>query len=230
MAVDLAAVLILIAIACSGFFVAFTFSFGQDDFDGRGVAYALFQIIMGFTPAAWEVWSDFNPLGKALLALFLVICHFLVVTILITVLTNSFMAIVKNANEEHQFLFAINTISMVKSDMLFSFIAPTNLLGWVIAPLRFCMPFPKYVFINRTLIKATHFPILFAIFVWACATHLSRWTIWSTEAGHHIECSPSLEIMEGTLEGAIYECPPLLHFIKTKRSKRYSDDLSMTGQ
>lgn len=166
MAVDLAAVLVLIAIACSGFFVAFTLSFGQEDFDGRGVAYALFQILMGFTPAVWEVWDAFNLLGKGLLALFLVICHFLVVTILITVLTNSFMAIVKNANEEHQFLFAINTISMVKSDMLFSFIAPTNLIGWIIAPVRFCVSFPKYVFINRTLIKATHFPILFSIFAW----------------------------------------------------------------
>ena len=76
---DLAAVLLLIAISCSGFFVAFTLSFGQEDFDGRGVAYALFQILMGFTPAAWDVWVDFNVLGKAILALFLVICHFLVV-------------------------------------------------------------------------------------------------------------------------------------------------------
>lgn len=36
------------------------------------------------------------------MGLFLIICHFLVVTILITVLTNSFVAIASNANEEHQ--------------------------------------------------------------------------------------------------------------------------------
>ena len=164
MAQDLAAVLFLITITCSGFFVAFSMSFGQEDFEGRGVAFALFQILMGFTPAAWDVWDETNALGKMIMALFLIIGHFLIVTILITVLTNSFMTIVKNAHEEHQYLFAINTISSVKSDALFSYVAPTNCLGFILAPLRKCMPFAKYVVLNRTVIKLTHFPMLFAIF------------------------------------------------------------------
>ena len=164
MAQDLLAILALIVISCSGFFVAFTLSFADDTVDGSGVAYALFQILMGFTPAAWEKWNTYNMLGKAIMSGFLIICHFLIVTILITVLTNSFMAIVQNANEEHQFLFAVNTISMVKSDALFSYIAPTNIFGWVLSPLRYVMPFRQYVKLNRTIIKVTHFPVLFIIF------------------------------------------------------------------
>lgn len=74
------------------------------------------------------------------------------------------MAIVKNAEEEHQFLFAVNTISMVKSDALFSFIAPTNIFGWILSPLRWILPLRQYVRLNRTIIKATHFPILLIIF------------------------------------------------------------------
>lgn len=74
------------------------------------------------------------------------------------------MAIVQNANEEHQFLFAVNTISMVKSDALFSYIAPTNIIGWLLIPLRFFMPFCRFVKLNRTIIKITHMPILFSIF------------------------------------------------------------------
>lgn len=101
MAIDLIAVFVLILIACSGFFVAFTMSFGHQYSSGE-VAYRIFQILMGFTPAAWEAWDTYNILGKSLLVLFLFICHFLVVTILITVLTNSFMAIVSNANEVSQ--------------------------------------------------------------------------------------------------------------------------------
>ncbi|KAJ9252008.1 hypothetical protein DTO207G8_5037 [Paecilomyces variotii] len=162
MASDLVAVFILVIVACSGFFVAFTFSFGDRN-DPSSVAYALFQMLMGFTPAAWTLWEEYNVLGKTILTLFLFICHFVVVTILITVLTNSFMAIVQNANEEHQFVFAVNTISMVKSDALFSYVAPTNILAWLITPLRFCMPFRQFVKINRTIIKITHFPILFTI-------------------------------------------------------------------
>lgn len=119
---------------------------------------------MGFTPAAWNIWGDFNVLGKAIMAIFLIICHFLIVTILITVLTNSFMAIVQNGNEEHQFLLAVNTISMVKSDALFSYVAPTNILAWLVSPLRYLMPFRQFVRFNRTIIKITHFPILLMIY------------------------------------------------------------------
>ncbi|OJD17101.1 hypothetical protein AJ78_02802 [Emergomyces pasteurianus Ep9510] len=165
MAADLVAVFTLIVIACSGFFVAFTFSFGNGDSPGT-VIYALFQMLMGFTPAAWQLWDKYNPLGKAILTLFLFICHFLVVTILITVLTNSFMAIVQNANEEHQFVFAVNTLSMVKSDALFSYVAPTNVLAWIITPLRFMIPFPTFIRLNRTVIKITHMPILFTIYLY----------------------------------------------------------------
>ena len=85
-------------------------------------------------------------------------------TILVTVLTNSFMAVVQNANEEHQFLFAVNTISMVKSDALFSYIPPTNIIGWLLIPIKYCMPFKRFVRLNRLIIKITHIPVLFSIF------------------------------------------------------------------
>lgn len=145
MARDLAAVFVLVAISCSGFFVAFTFSFGQDDFHSRGTTYAFFQLIMGFTPVAWEAWNDFNFLGKLLLAIFLIMSHFLIVTLLVTVMTNSMSSVLQHADEEHAFLFAVNTISSVKSDALFSFIPPTNALGWLVGPLRYFMPFHDYV-------------------------------------------------------------------------------------
>lgn len=165
MAMDLMAILVLIVISCSGFFVAFTLAFGDNGLTSAGsAAYALFQLLMGFTPAAWDMWGEYNLLGRAILILFLFIAHFLIVTILITVLTNSFMAVVQNSNEEHQFLFAVNTISMVKSDALFSYIAPTNIIAWLLTPLRYMMPFRSFVKMNRTLIKITHFPVLMAIF------------------------------------------------------------------
>lgn len=161
MASDLIAVFVLIVIACSGFFVAFI-SFGSDN-SPNTVAYALFQMLMGFTPTAWAMWDEYNVLGKSILTIFLFICHFVVVTILITVLTNSFMRIVQNANQEHQFLFAVNTISMVKSDDLFSYIAPTNIIAWLVTPFRYLMPFRQFIRLNRTIIKITHLPVLFTI-------------------------------------------------------------------
>ncbi|TQV98814.1 hypothetical protein V2A60_007489 [Cordyceps javanica] len=164
MTLDLAAVFTLVLIMCSGFYVFFTLSNVQSD--GGEVAYKIFQILMGFTPAVWDVWPTYNWLARTLMVVFLIICHYLVVTILITVLTNSFTAIASNATEEHQFVFAINTISMVKNDALFSYIAPTNIFAWVLMPLRYCMPLRQFVWLNRTIIKATHFPILFCIYLY----------------------------------------------------------------
>ncbi|KAJ5178650.1 uncharacterized protein N7500_001349 [Penicillium coprophilum] len=161
MASDLIAVFVLIVISCSGFFVAFL-NFG-DNKSPKVVAYGLFQMLMGFTPTAWAMWDEYNFLGKTILTVFLFICHFVVVTILITVLTNSFMRIVQNANQEHQFLFAVNTISMVKSDALFSYVAPTNVIAWLVTPFRYLMPFREFIRLNRTIIKITHLPILFTI-------------------------------------------------------------------
>ncbi|KAI1437953.1 hypothetical protein GGR50DRAFT_570130 [Xylaria sp. CBS 124048] len=164
MAGDLMAVFLVILITCSGFFVFFTFS--KSNGNAADVAYEFFQILMGFTPAAWDVWPKYTFLGRLLLIGFLVICHYLITTILITVLTNSFMAVTSNAKEEHQFLFAINTISMVKNDALFSYVAPTNIIGWALSPLRYVIPMRQFVMLNRTVIKLTHWPILFFIFIY----------------------------------------------------------------
>ncbi|KAF3767851.1 hypothetical protein M406DRAFT_98048 [Cryphonectria parasitica EP155] len=163
MSVDLAAVFILIFISCSGFFVFFL---ANTKSDAAEVAFKIFQLLMGFTPAAWDVWPEYSWLDKALMVLFLIICHFVVVTVLITVLTNSFMSIASNAKEEHQFLFAINTIALVKDQSLFSYVAPGNIFAWVLMPLRYCMPLRHFVWLNRTIIKITHFPLLLLIFLY----------------------------------------------------------------
>lgn len=63
-----------------------------------------------------------------------------------------------------RFLFAINTISMVKNDALFSYVAPGNIFAWLLMPFRYCMPLHHFVWLNRLVIKATHFPLLFCIF------------------------------------------------------------------
>ncbi|KAI5820933.1 hypothetical protein BZA77DRAFT_300364 [Pyronema omphalodes] len=163
---DMLALLVLIVVSCSGFFVAFTFSFARDYYSAKDISFALFQMIMGFTPAAWESWPHYNLLGKTLLVGFLIITHFLVITILITVLTNSFAAVAANSVEEHQFLVAVNTISLVKNEAIFTYLAPMNLIAWLLHPLRWFMPFRSFVRLNRTLVKITHLPILASILVY----------------------------------------------------------------
>ena len=55
---------------------------------------------------------------------------------------------------------------MVKNDALFSYIAPSNIFAWLLMPLRYCMPLKQFVWLNRTIIKITHFPVLFCIYLY----------------------------------------------------------------
>jgi hypothetical protein len=142
-------------------------------------------------------------------------------TILVTVLTNSFMAVVQNANEEHQFLFAVNTISMVKSDALFSYIPPTNIIGWLLIPFKYCMPFKRFVRLNRLIIKITHIPILFTIFLYERLL-LSNLSYGPTDLVEHRGRSASKAPAPAFSVRGAMDVPQSPHFEKTVRWTRYS--------
>ena len=55
---------------------------------------------------------------------------------------------------------------MVKNDALFSYVAPGNIFAWLLMPLRYCLPLRHFVQLNRTIIKVTHFPLLFCIYLY----------------------------------------------------------------
>lgn len=168
MMVDLTVACIVIVIFSSGFWVAFTMAFGRDIFTSKKITMDLLKILFGFTPTVWDNWNYYSWLGRFMLVFYLFITHFVIMTILIAVLSNSFSAVIENANEEHQYMFAVNTITMIKSESssLFAYTAPLNVLEWIIRPLFYCMPLRRFLVLNRTVIKVTHFPVLLAIFMY----------------------------------------------------------------
>ncbi|KAL2267602.1 hypothetical protein VTJ83DRAFT_4879 [Remersonia thermophila] len=173
---DLGAIFVLAFICCGGFFVFFAFSKNPDG--PTAIAYKLFQALLGFTPSAWDMWSSYNWMGKTLLVLFLVMSHFVVIAILIAVLTNSLMVINSRATEEHQFTFAVNTMAMAKNDAPFCYAPPLNIFAWALMPLSYAMPRRQYVWLNHTVLRVTHFPLLFGIyfyekFILACSMYES---------------------------------------------------------
>lgn len=164
MAIDLITSLIFILIFFAGFFLALSLAFARNLYTAKEVAFKLLQLIFGFSPAAWALLPEINWIGKILLLTFMVNSNYLVITILVSVLSTTFANVIANAHEEHQYLFALNTILAVKSDALFFFQAPLNLIEWLLAPLALVMPRPRWIRLNRYFIKFTHFPMLAAIY------------------------------------------------------------------
>lgn len=168
MIIDSTMAMVVIIACSSGFWVAFTMAFARDVFSAEQVAYDLLKIFFGFSPVVWNSWDYYSNIGRVVLVLYMFVCNFMIVTILIAVLAASFADITKNAHEEHRYQFAVNTITMIKSESssLFAYAVPLNLLEWAIRPLYYVLPLRHFLILNRTVIKGTHFPILFSIFVY----------------------------------------------------------------
>ncbi|ODV89015.1 hypothetical protein CANCADRAFT_132864 [Tortispora caseinolytica NRRL Y-17796] len=165
---DLGSSLVLILVFYSGFWICIASAFARETFTAREVAYQLMQIFFGYTPVVWDSWDEYSSLGKSILLVYLFISHFLIVTILVTVLTNSFAAIKDNAHEEYCFLRAVNTMTMIKSNSSapFLYASPFNIIQYILYPLYFLMSTRKYIILNRTIVKVTHLPVLLCIFTY----------------------------------------------------------------
>lgn len=170
MTIDLVVSSIMIILFSAGFWVAFTMAFARDVFSAKKIAYDLMKILFGFTPTVWDSWKYYSVLGRINLMFFLFVTHFVIITILVAVLSNTFAAVSTNAYEEVKFLFAVNTITFIKaeSSSLFSYAPPLNLLEWVVRPLYYVLPLRQFLVLNRTIIKITHAPILWTIFFYEC--------------------------------------------------------------
>ena len=84
------------------------------------------------TPAVvgFEVAPMFGEhIGPALMLIFAVFSNTLLLTILISILTNTFSNIQWNAVEEALFQKAVSTLELVKGDALFEFGTPANLIA-----------------------------------------------------------------------------------------------------
>ncbi|KAG8748125.1 hypothetical protein FRC10_008858 [Ceratobasidium sp. 414] len=91
----------------------------------------------------------------------------LMVTILISILSNTFARINEHASEEYLYQYSIQTIEGVKSDALFSYQPPFNILALLfLYPLSTCLS-PRHLHtVNVLLIRITSFPQLLIIGVY----------------------------------------------------------------
>src|SRR5579859_3546100 len=67
-------------------------------------------------------------------------------------------------DKEYQYLFAVNTISCVKSDSFFFYQPPLNLIEWALHPLCYRLPRRKFIKLNQYIVKATHLHYLVMIY------------------------------------------------------------------
>lgn len=123
--------------------------------------------------------SEFHSfLGPVLMVLFAFIGNTLFLTILVSILSNTYSNLAKNATAEIQFRRAVLTFEGVKSDAIFAYRPPFNVLALVtLLPLKFLTSPRWFHKVNVTAIRVLNAPLLFMISLF------ERRYLWQRSAG-----------------------------------------------
>lgn len=109
--------------------------------------------------------SEFHwLLGPLLMISFAVLGNTLFLTILVSTLSNTFARITRSAVAEVQFRRAVLTFEGVKSDAIFAYFPPFNLLAlFVLVPLKLVVSARWFHKINITAVRAINAPLLLTL-------------------------------------------------------------------
>lgn len=103
-------------------------------------------------------------LGPCLMVTFAFLGNTLFLTILVSMLSNTFSTIVSNATAEIQYRHAVQTLEGVKSDAIFAYQPPFNILAlFVLVPLRFVVSPRWFHKIHVFFVRLVNLPILLII-------------------------------------------------------------------
>ena len=117
-------------------------------------------------------------LGPALMIAFAFLGNTLFLTILVAILTNTFSKIVANEAAEIRFRRTVTTFEGVKSDSVFAYPPPLNLVAMLtVLPLKFIVTPRLFHTINVALIRVINAPLLLAISIF------ERRRLWAAGPG-----------------------------------------------
>ncbi|OAA56607.1 receptor-activated Ca2+-permeable cation channel [Niveomyces insectorum RCEF 264] len=105
-------------------------------------------------------------LGPALMVAFAFLGNTLFLTVLVSMLSNTFSTIVSNATAEIQYRRAVLTLEGVKSDAIFAYQPPFNILAlFVLVPLKFLVSPRWFHKIHVACVRSINLPVLLLIAV-----------------------------------------------------------------
>lgn len=128
-------------------------------------------------------------LGPILMVTFAFLGNTLFLTILVAMLTNTFAIIVSDATAERQFQRAVLTFQGVKSDAIFAYQTPFNVLALVLlVPLKMLLSPRWFHKINVTAIRFLNAPILLGISLY------ERRTLWASANQKSLPSGPQQKL------------------------------------
>lgn len=166
MAKDFVKFMVIVAVLYIGFLTTFTL-LARDTFKVSQMSWILIKVFFGSSYLGFDIMRDINPtLGPPLMLIFVCMTNILLITSLISILSDSFSKVIAHSREEYLFVYSVYVLEASTSNRLTHFYPPLNLIPLIfIRPLRLILTADKLRRTRIVVLKATHLPIVGAI--WA---------------------------------------------------------------
>lgn len=162
---------VIIAIISVGFLTSFLF-LGRQTFDLDQMFWLLVRVFFGATFAGFDAAPSISPVfGPILMLVFVTLTNILLVTVLISILSQKFSTIMLNAKQEYALHFSAIVIESVNtSDRVTYFYPPINILGALLRPLKLVMTLNSYKTLRIWVLKCTHWPFVVLVYAYEYIT------------------------------------------------------------
>lgn len=158
-------ILMFIAAFCFCGFLYALWTLGRKHISVGEIAWWMLDLYFGLDASGFDHATDFHSVfGPILMVTYACLSNTLLLTVLVSILSNTFARINEDAAAESMFRRAVRTVEGVKADSLFSYQPPVNVLA-----LCFMLP-ASYVLsprwfhkVNVLMIRITNLPILLMI-------------------------------------------------------------------
>ena len=186
-------VLTLLAIWCFGGFLLSLFWLGEGEFQTVTIAKWMLYVWFGLDGTGIQKSPEFHWLiGPVLMVTFAFLGNTLFLTILVSMLSSTYSKIASNATAEVQFRRAVLTFEGVKSDAIFAYQPPFNVLALcLMLPLKLVVSPRWFHKVNVTAIRIINAPLL------ALITLYERKSLWKGAYNSSDNVSPSQERNDG---------------------------------
>lgn len=148
----------LVLIIYAGFLTTFTL-LARDAFSPATVSLMLLKIFFGSSYIGFDNANAISPLlGLPLMLVFIWLTNILLITCLISLISNKMTEIMNNAAEEYNFLYSVYVLEASTSNRLTYYYPPLNLISLLFRPLRLFIPADRLRSMRIVFLKITHAP------------------------------------------------------------------------
>ncbi|KAH8594543.1 hypothetical protein B0O99DRAFT_625182 [Bisporella sp. PMI_857] len=174
---DFVKFMVVVAVLYVGFLTTFSL-LARDQLTLYEMSWILIKVFFGSSYLGFDIMYDINRhLGPPLMLIFVTMTNILLVTSLISILSNSFTQVITHAREEYLFVYSVYVLEASTSNRLTHFYPPLNLIPlFFIRPLRLFVSAEKLRSTRIVVLKITHLPIVGAIWLFESANDKVRGT------------------------------------------------------